>query len=368
MPFAAWLKNFFKEQKKYGSKDRKEIAHLCYSFFRLGKAFENLTIEEKLLIGVFLSSDKSNFILQQLKPEWNEKIQLPVEEKLSIVNSSLSSVFPWKGALSDAIDFEKFVFSFFAQPKLFIRIRPGKEGAVKRKLQQAAIDFETIHAHCLALPNASKLDEIVELNKEAVIQDYNSQKIGELFPNYKPPTTNSKFSVWDCCAASGGKSILAYDLLPGIQLAVSDIRKSILINLKKRFEQAGIKSYKSFVADLSTHSPFTIHHSLFDLVICDAPCSGSGTWSRTPEHLYFFDEEKIEHYAALQKSIALNASQRVKKGGYFLYITCSVFKQENEEVVNHLLRHTTLQLLRQQYFIGYESRADTLFGALFRLF
>jgi 16S rRNA (cytosine967-C5)-methyltransferase len=63
----------------------------------------------------------------------------------------------------------------------------------------------------------------------------------------------------------------------------------------------------------------------------------------------------------------LNASKSVKKEGYFLYITCSVFEKENEGVVNFLKDHTSLQLVTQQYFTGYDKRADTLYAALFTL-
>lgn len=60
-------------------------------------------------------------------------------------------------------------------------------------------------------------------------------------------------------------------------------------------------------------------------------------------------------------------SGSIVKGGYLLYITCSVFKEENEEVVAHLQKNTPLQLEAVQYFIGYNNKADTLFAALFRL-
>jgi 16S rRNA (cytosine967-C5)-methyltransferase len=53
--------------------------------------------------------------------------------------------------------------------------------------------------------------------------------------------------------------------------------------------------------------------SNFELIICDAPCTGSGTWSRTPEQLYFFDEKKIEQYALLQKKIVSTIIPRLKE-------------------------------------------------------
>jgi 16S rRNA (cytosine967-C5)-methyltransferase len=193
------------------------------------------------------------------------------------------------------------------------------------------------------------------------VQDLNSQRAGELLssPSYQPLT-----KVWDCCAASGGKSIMAYDIIANIQLTVSDIRPSIIHNLKARFEQADIKNYISFVADL-TQPTSNIPNSPFDLLICDAPCSGSGTWGRTPEQLYFFREEEIARYSNLQKEILTNVIQFIKPGGHVLYITCSVFKKENEEVVEYLKKQFQLTLLKMELLKGYDKKADTLFAALF---
>jgi 16S rRNA (cytosine967-C5)-methyltransferase len=69
----------------------------------------------------------------------------------------------------------------------------------------------------------------------------------------------------------------------------------------------------------------------------------------------------------LQKSIALNAAKALKKNGYFIYITCSVFRKENEHVVSFLSENSSLALVEKRYFKGYDKKADTLFVALFRL-
>lgn len=366
LPFAAWIKQFFKAHKKYGSKDRREITHLCYSYFRLGTAFETEPVEERMLLGVFLSSLENSFVLNELKPEWNKEIHRPLTEKLHLLNAEKEAdqLFPFASELSEEIDQKQFAISFLLQPLLYLRIRPGNKDKVLHKLQQAQIHFEEVRADCIALANSSKTDEVLELNREAVVQDVNSQSVLDLLP--AALKDQKKIEAWDCCAASGGKSILLHDRFPNAALTVSDVRETILRNLKKRFEQAGIRNYKSFTFDLA-HSPLTLPHSPFDLVICDAPCSGSGTWSRTPEQLKFFKKEKIDQYAQLQKSIALHASKSVKPKGYFLYITCSVFKKENEEVVAFLKDKTTLQLVSAKYFVGYDRRADTLFAALFTL-
>lgn len=365
IPLAAWLKQFFKTDKKFGSKDRKNIGHTCYCFYRLGNAFQNLSIEERMLIALFLCSDTSNKILEELKPDWNEKISLPVSEKIDLLSAQeeIKEIFPLPGEVSNEILLQSFNLSFLIQPDLYLRIRPGEKEKVLQQLQNAGVKFTLLGDECIQLSNQTKVDDILNIDEDVIIQDYNSQRTIELFANYKPPTTNHQLSIWDCCAASGGKSILFHDHFAGAQLTVTDVRESILNNLKKRFRRAGIENYDCFVGDVS--SPDFLIQKEFDLVICDAPCSGSGTWSRTPEQLVFFKKDKIEHYASLQKQIVLKASKAVKKNGCFLYITCSVFEKENEEVVSFIQNNLPLQLIAREYLKGYDEKADTLFVALF---
>ena len=159
---------------------------------------------------------------------------------------------------------------------------------------------------------------------------------------------------------------MAYDILNGtIELTVSDIRESILSNLKNRFETAGIKNYQSFVADL-THPQFLISNSQFQIVLCDAPCTGSGTWSRTPEQLYYLKRKTIDVYVAMQQQIVSNVIPHLQTGGLFIYITCSVFKNENEDMVNFIQEKFQLQLLQMELLKGYDKKADSMFVAVFK--
>jgi len=366
-PFASFLKKYFSANKKYGSKDRKQIGHLCYCYFRMGKISIELPAEERILMGLFLCSVESNEILQQLKPEWNEKISLPINEKLVMlsIKDFIENIFPFNDELSDSIEKEAFIVSHLKQPDVFLRLRPGKEKAVEDKLKNAGINFEIISDSCFALPNSTKIDPVIELNKEAVVQDYNSQRTGELFQS-AIRNLKSEISVWDCCAGSGGKSIMLYDLYPGISLTVSDKRETILINLGKRFKEAGIKNYKSIVADLPVET-FNLKHPTFNLILADVPCTGSGTWGRTPEQLYYFEEEKVNEYASLQKKIVANVIPHLKPGGYLLYMTCSVFKKENEDIVEFIKQNFNLQLIKMEVLKGYDKRADTMFAVMLSL-
>jgi 16S rRNA (cytosine967-C5)-methyltransferase len=367
-PFASHLKKQFAANKKFGSKDRKQITQICYSYFRLGKSLQDVSMEEKLLAGLFLSSRSSNELLSHIKPEWNDVIELQIDKKLELLNSPVdaSSIFPFTNELSGGIVVDEFAFSHVQQPDLFLRIRPGRKETVLHQLKAADISFQLIAENTIALANATKIEEVIMVNKDAVVQDYSSQRVGDLLENLKSETKNQKWKVWDCCAASGGKSIMAIDILGDIELTVSDVRESILANLQKRFQEAGIKQYKSFVKDLSLHSPLTSHHSPFDLIIADVPCSGSGTWGRTPEQLSFFQSTAIETYSDLQKKIVSNTIKQLKQGGYFLYITCSVFKKENEVNVEWMQEELKLQLVKQEVIKGYTAKADTMFAALLK--
>ena len=340
----------------------------------------NASLEEKIMAALFLCTGQSNEILEALKPEWNKQIQLPLEKKLFIIDPPagragqsllIQEVFPYKDELCVDIDFEKFSRSFFIQPDLFIRLRPGKEEMVKLKLHEEGIEFETISSSCLALSNASKIDKILELDKEAIIQDYSSQRTGE----YLPLTVDrGPLTLWDCCAGSGGKSIMAYDMNPNIELTVSDVRKSILTNLNKRFQIAGIKKYKSILLDLiETKTQSSIINNPrrndsvgqeYSIIIADVPCTGSGTWSRTPEQNYFFDPVKIEVYASLQRKIISNIITHLIPGGWLVYITCSVFKKENEEIIEYCKEKFNLQKVKSEVLKGYELKADTMLVAL----
>lgn len=359
---ASFQRKYFSRHKKYGSKDRKQIAHLCYCYFRLGKALMNIPTNQRIVAALFLCSSTPDLLLDALKPEWSDKVLLPVEEKWAIAEgkNGVSNIFPWSELLSAGLDHLQFCKSLLIQPDLFLRIRPGKTEQVQLKLQQAGIIFSRPDATCIALDNRTKIDELIILDKEAVVQDYNSQKVGD-FLSLLP--VQNKRRVWDCCAASGGKSIMAVDMLGDIKLTVSDLRESILINLRKRFATAGIKEYKSFVSDLSVKR-LPESDDKFDIVIADVPCSGSGTWGRTPEQLFYFKEEMVEQYARLQKQIMSNVLHHVSPGGYILYITCSVFKAENEEVVNWYLKQNQLNLIKMELLKGYSFKADTMFAAL----
>lgn len=361
-PLHRFLFAYYKQNKQMGSSDRRWATRYIYSFFRLGMALMQEDPLVRLAIADFLCNPDASLVSSTYLPELAGQAGLSVTEKLELVQKAypdfkLEDVFAFHAELSAGIDRDAFFTSFFLQPDLFIRLNPTFAEQTFAALEQHAVSFEQLTETTLALPNGTKLEQVLPLQKYYQVQDLSSQKTGELF---KPQPWDK---WWDCCAASGGKSLLLHALEPKVELLVSDVRENSLNNLDERFLEAGLKNYQKKVLDLLQNNDPDLHHYEFDGIILDAPCSGAGTWGRTPEMLYYFETHKIEYFSKLQKSIAANVIKYLKPGKPLIYITCSAFAQENEAVVSWMLENLPLELEAMELIKGYTQKADTMFVA-----
>lgn len=361
-PLHRFLAQYYRQHKQMGSKDRKIASRLVYNYFRLGSALSNISFQNKLTVSEFLCNESSNSFVTYYKEEWSNKFSLSLISKIAEVKKEypdfdLKDVFPFNEHLSAGIDTETFLRSFFIQPDLFVRVKKGAEKQFQNKLNDEGIAYRQLEEQTFSLANGTKLESIISDKGIYEVQDRSSQQTGQFF---KP---NKWDKWWDCCAASGGKSLMIHDQQPDIKLLVSDIRESILANLDERFRNAGIKSYQKKVMDLTLSQSLLLHDYHFDGILVDAPCSGSGTWGRTPEMISQFQDYNITFFQDLQRKILKNIIPYLNTGKPLVYITCSVFKEENEEQVLWLQKEFQLELEEQQIIKGYEHKADTMFVA-----
>lgn len=385
-PLHRFLKDLFRHNPKMGSTDRKQVSQLTYGYFRFGKATGFPDIRSRILTGIWLFSSQEAY-LNLLPDLFQQNNSLSLPEKILKVEElyegfSPIDIFPWTDLLSPKINSKALSLSFLIQPALFLRIRNPKQAKIEEKskkvfpggdnlhepikvqieqiLTQNKISFQWMNENCLRLPNGTKAEMLLSPDCFE-IQDYSSQKTASLF---KPGINES---WWDCCAASGGKSLLLKDIEPSVNLTVSDIRSSILDNLSIRFQKAGHTIHHSLVIDLMQEKlPDQIAGGPFDGILVDAPCSGSGTWSRTPENLYFFSPDNLTFFHERQLRIAQNVIRFLKPGGTLIYITCSVFQQENEQVIDQLLHSAPLSLEQMETLDGTKGQADSMFIARLR--
>lgn len=360
IPLHLFLKQFFRNNKQMGAKDRKEVSGLVYSYFRLGKVLQTESLEIRLCVAELLCKKSLSPFVQYIKPEWlNENIAKDVISflKQKGYNIELKDVFPFLDKLSVMTNKDFFVQNHWEQPHVFIRLDEAQQLKTLETLQAHSISYKSLSNNCLVLPNNVNLTSVFGNNMPFEIQDWSSQQTGNFF------NPNVGDIWWDCCAASGGKSLLLHSICPQIKLYVSDIRQNILYNLEQRFKNNNINNYQSIVLDTILPLPKLL--PMFDGIVLDAPCSGSGTWSRAPENLCYFQENQIVEYQTLQRNILKNVISKLKPEKPLIYITCSVYKAENEENTQYA-QSLGMHLEEEQLIEGYFQNADTMFVARLR--
>lgn len=171
-------------------------------------------------------------------------------------------------------------------------------------------------------------------NGLAEVQDEGSQIISLLI-DAKPENR-----IADLCAGGGGKTLAMYDLTAGkAKITACDIAFSRLKQLQVRAERAGFFGIDHKVLSTDYEPWLSQNAESFDVVVVDAPCSGTGTWRRAPDAKWRLTREQINYYETTQQWILTKAPRLIKKGGRLLYITCSLRAEENEKQFTEFLKN-----------------------------
>ncbi|MDP2189409.1 MAG: RsmB/NOP family class I SAM-dependent RNA methyltransferase [Sphingobacteriaceae bacterium] len=367
-----FIKTHLKQFPKMGSRDRREVSSLIYDAIRVKLLFPNADLKQQVWLGQLLcESAVTDFV-----HHWTEQITGKPLPDLTDLASKLkwldplgfvadwSNFFPWSEQISSAVELQSFYAAHLMHPITWIRVKSRALQAFLKELEAKGIKYEQheLLPTALAFPAATKLDQLQHWQSGAIeVQDLASQMTAALF-------TPKKGESWlDACAGSGGKSLMLLDMVSDVRLFVSDIREEALTRLHERFKRAGIRSYSRTQADYTQPQPLANAGSFpkqFDVVLADVPCSGSGTWSATPEMLISQRQLNLTAFTDRQKAITANLVPSIKEGGRLVYLTCSVYKQENEEVVEYLVATHGLKIVEQQYFQASTEGGDVLFGAV----
>lgn len=135
--------------------------------------------------------------------------------------------------------------------------------------------------------------------------------------------------VLDYCAGGGGKS-LAIAANKGVKVYAHDVNARRMKDIPARAERAGARITILNSADLANHGPF-------DVILADAPCSGSGSWRRAPAGKWALTEDRLQDLTVIQADILAQITPLVQAGGVLAYATCSVLADENDAVVDRFL-------------------------------
>ena len=161
------------------------------------------------------------------------------------------------------------------------------------------------------------------LERRVVIQDEASQLVASLI--------GRGVNILDCCAAPGGKTLSIADRNPDAQITAVELHPH-RARLLQRLLNAN--PHTQVVAADAVHLP--ISHP-FDRVLADVPCSGTGTLSRNPEIKWRLTPEDLAELHDRQLAILRSALTHLQPGGRLIYSTCSLEKEENEDVIDQAL-------------------------------
>ena len=164
---------------------------------------------------------------------------------------------------------------------------------------------------------AAYLTGLVEL------QDAASQRAVQMVP------VAAGARVLDYCAGGGGKA-LAFADRHGTDIFAHDIAPARMADLPDRAARAGVVITRLAPDQVADHAPY-------DVVFCDAPCSGSGTWRRSPDAKWRLTRDRLDALCAIQNDVIARAATLVAPQGLLAYATCSVLQDENDAVVAQFL-------------------------------
>lgn len=185
------------------------------------------------------------------------------------------------------------------------------------------------------------------------LQDAGSQRLCEALP------LRPRDRVLDYCAGGGGK-ILALAARAGIISFAHDAHEARMRDLPARAQRARQR------VDMLHSSDELWRHGPYDLVLCDVPCSGSGTWRRSPDAKWRLRPQELTELLKLQRQILSEASALVAKGGTLAYATCSVLSCENGQNVEAFLDEApNFRLVSQDQSLP-GSQGDGFFLATFQ--
>jgi 16S rRNA (cytosine967-C5)-methyltransferase len=345
------LEKLFKQNPKWGSRDRRFVAEAVYDIVRNYRLYSELAQSPKnfwFMTAVWLVIKKIELPAWQEFQHVDPEFILRSKEKLKS-NLPVYESYPdwlWELGVKElgAETWEKEALSMNHTAPVVLRVN-----TLKTTRQKLVEEFKAQEIELKELPG---LDNAVELVKREnvfqnrffkegwfEVQDAGSQKISQ-FVSPKPNEL-----IIDACAGAGGKSLHLAALMNNKGKIVSmDVEQWKLDELKKRAKRAGAFNIE---ATLVNAAAIKKYFQRADRLLLDVPCSGLGVIKRNPDAKWKLSAEVIEKTKKLQEKILNEYSVMVKPGGSLVYSTCSILPSENKEQVSTFLNaHAQFEFIR----------------------
>jgi len=360
LPADRIIQSYFRERRYAGSKDRRTVTALIYEILRNRELVrwiaERVELYETsrsfLFIWLYVSNHEYKRLITDRHPYGTEPASADELQKLALI-ADLDHSEAGEGIRLNvpawAIDsagkrfgsnLSEHAAALNQEAGVTLRTNPLKSGekASQKTLETDLKAFEKTQFSKLAHHSTTRVNvSQTKSFKEGLIevQDESAQ-IASLLVGAKPNET-----VIDLCAGAGGKALLVSAIMENMgRLFAFDTVARRLQELSKRAKRAGAANIKSNVLPLDAGTRATKLESYAgkaDKVILDVPCTGSGTWRRSPDLRWRYDGNSLSELNEVQKNLFLEGAKLTKIGGRIFYMTCSILPVENEDVVQSFL-------------------------------
>ena len=216
------------------------------------------------------------------------------------------------------------------RPKLYVRVNTLKmdEKSLIEKLGKERIEAENAEIeNFIQLKGAKNIEQIKSFQEgKFTIQD----EMAGYIAKFLNPQCHEK--VLDACSSPGGKTTYMAELMKNQgEITAWDLHEHRVKLVEKAAQRLGIDIIHAEVKDATIYEE--AYHQYFDKILLDVPCLGIGVLKRKPDIKWKRKEEDIAEITGIQEKILGNCSKYLKSGGKMVYSTCSILKEENEEVV-----------------------------------
>ncbi|MDR2794780.1 MAG: RsmB/NOP family class I SAM-dependent RNA methyltransferase [Holosporaceae bacterium] len=354
-PFDITLHKFFRKNKWIGANDRREIAELSYAVFRnfemlqlrttnittnYGKYFvlAYLKLQKKMpdqqILDLSYKNNTPGWQYEDFDAKFLKSLDAPLDPptyaKLNYplwLEPYLQRAFP-----PECFENEMLALNQPSTVDLRINTLKSDKNTVRKMLTDDGFQLEDLKfaPEGLRILNAriGRNNPILRCGL-AEIQAEGSQLITKICH------ASPQNIVVDLCAGAGGKTLaLAADMQNKGRIFALDTNAVRLSQAKIRLRRANVNN--AFCQEL-TNKWIKRHAECADIVLVDAPCSGTGTWRRNPEMRSKLSENDIQELIQLQQKILDTAQYIVKKNGKLVYATCSILVEENEDQIKKFL-------------------------------
>jgi len=312
-PADTLVARYFKTRRYAGSGDRRAVRELLFRAIR--RAGERPSNGREAVVG--LAEDDPELAMLFGQPRGPAPL---VEGEAAAVSSAVPS---WLAAEFSPLVTKAEWPALLERAPLDLRVNIARANRADMLQRFAGGAATALSPWGIRLPADSRVDDHPAFEAGQVeVQDEGSQLVALAC------TGGSPMRVLDLCAGAGGKSLALAAALPASELLATDTNRARLAKLAPRADRAGAQIAARLLDGGRELDGLADWRGAADLVLVDAPCSGSGTWRRNPEGRWRLTPERLDRLVRLQERLLGIAAELVKPGGHLVYAVCSLLARE----------------------------------------